>query len=268
MLNIDAFWCGNHECPELQLGGRDPPGRKSSMIQYELALQTRTLPGKEVFVVLNHRAFVQRGLACSHTSSGRARALSSQGKKKKPSFSRASKQNKQNIRIRRAQCFPLSAWAPRKRQHAPTFSRTPTFSGEGAKSLGTKDKMRAWWAHNNQKRKGANLMIKWTLQLQTCHCVKMKCISFFLEMTLRWKCRTLKIRYTIVLCLGGNCQPTDSRIWRDSRLAVKYLAIPATAAPSERIWSQAARVLTVKQNRMSEEITTAMIRGCTHKKLS
>jgi hypothetical protein len=29
-------------------------------------------------------------------------------------------------------------------------------------------------------------------------------------------------------------------------LAVKYLAIPATSAPSERIWSQATRVLTVK----------------------
>jgi hypothetical protein len=41
------------------------------------------------------------------------------------------------------------------------------------------------------------------------------------------------------------------------RLAVKYLAIPATSAPSERIWSRAARVLTVKQNRMSEEVTSA-----------
>ena len=30
------------------------------------------------------------------------------------------------------------------------------------------------------------------------------------------------------------------------RLAAKYLAIPATSAPSERIWSRAARVLTVK----------------------
>ena len=43
------------------------------------------------------------------------------------------------------------------------------------------------------------------------------------------------------------------------RLAVKYLAIPATSASSERIWSQAARVLTVKRNRMSEEITSAMM---------
>jgi hypothetical protein len=43
------------------------------------------------------------------------------------------------------------------------------------------------------------------------------------------------------------------------RLAVKYLAIPATSAPSEHIWSRAARVLTVKQNRMSEEVTSAIM---------
>jgi hypothetical protein len=79
----------------------------------------------------------------------------------------------------------------------------------------------------------------------------MKCISFFLEMTL---CRTLKRRRTIVLCLGGNRQPTDFK-----SLAVKYLAIPATSAPSERIWSRAARVLTVKRNMMSEEVTSAMM---------
>jgi hypothetical protein len=42
-------------------------------------------------------------------------------------------------------------------------------------------------------------------------------------------------------------------------LAVKHLAIPATSAPSERIWSRAARVLTVKRNRMSEEVTSAMM---------
>ena len=42
-------------------------------------------------------------------------------------------------------------------------------------------------------------------------------------------------------------------------LAVKYLAIPAMSAPSERIWSRAARVLTVKRNRMSEEVTSAMM---------
>ncbi len=42
-------------------------------------------------------------------------------------------------------------------------------------------------------------------------------------------------------------------------LAVKYLAIPATSAPSERIWSQAARVLTVKQNRMLEKVTSTIM---------
>jgi hypothetical protein len=43
------------------------------------------------------------------------------------------------------------------------------------------------------------------------------------------------------------------------RLAVKYLAIPATSAPSELIWSLASRVLTVKQNRMSEKVTSAIM---------
>ena len=43
------------------------------------------------------------------------------------------------------------------------------------------------------------------------------------------------------------------------RLAVKYLAIPATSAPSERIWSRAARVLTAKQNRLSEEVSSAIM---------
>jgi hypothetical protein len=41
------------------------------------------------------------------------------------------------------------------------------------------------------------------------------------------------------------------------RLAVKYLAIPSTSALSERIWSQAARVLTAKRNRLSEEVSSA-----------
>lgn len=43
------------------------------------------------------------------------------------------------------------------------------------------------------------------------------------------------------------------------KLAVKYLSVPATSAPSEHIWSQATRFLTVKQNRMSEEVTAAMM---------
>jgi hypothetical protein len=43
------------------------------------------------------------------------------------------------------------------------------------------------------------------------------------------------------------------------RLVVKYLAIPATFAPSEHIWSQAARALTVKQNRMLEKVTSVVM---------
>ncbi len=42
-------------------------------------------------------------------------------------------------------------------------------------------------------------------------------------------------------------------------LAVKYLAIPAISAPSERIWSRAARVLTAKQKRLSEDVSSAIM---------
>ena len=43
------------------------------------------------------------------------------------------------------------------------------------------------------------------------------------------------------------------------KLVIKYLAVPATSAPSERIWSRAARVPTVKRNRMKEDVTAAMM---------
>ncbi len=43
------------------------------------------------------------------------------------------------------------------------------------------------------------------------------------------------------------------------KLAIKYLPVPATSALSEGIWSQAARVLPVKQNRMREEVTADMM---------
>ena len=43
------------------------------------------------------------------------------------------------------------------------------------------------------------------------------------------------------------------------KLAIKYLGIPATSAPSERIWSRAARVLNVKRSRMKEDVTAAMM---------
>ena len=42
-------------------------------------------------------------------------------------------------------------------------------------------------------------------------------------------------------------------------LAATFLAIPATSAPSERVWSRAARILTAKRNRMKQDVTQAMM---------
>ena len=42
-------------------------------------------------------------------------------------------------------------------------------------------------------------------------------------------------------------------------LAAIFLAIPATSAPSERVWSRAARILTAKQNKMKQDVTQAMM---------
>ena len=44
-----------------------------------------------------------------------------------------------------------------------------------------------------------------------------------------------------------------------SKLAAKYFTIPATSAPSERIWSRAARVLTAKRANLKPEVTSRMI---------
>ena len=63
---------------------------------------------------------------------------------------------------------------------------------------------------------------------------------------------------------GFNC-PLDwwrsnwGRYKRLSKLAIKFLSIPATSAPSERVWSRAARVLTAKRSRMKQDATQAMM---------
>jgi hypothetical protein len=44
-----------------------------------------------------------------------------------------------------------------------------------------------------------------------------------------------------------------------SQLAAKYLSIPATSAPSERVWSRAARVITAKRANLDPEVTSRMI---------
>jgi hypothetical protein len=43
------------------------------------------------------------------------------------------------------------------------------------------------------------------------------------------------------------------------QLSQKYLSIPATSAPSERIWSQCSLVISKKRNRLSEDIVTSVI---------
>ena len=42
-------------------------------------------------------------------------------------------------------------------------------------------------------------------------------------------------------------------------LAAIFLAIPAASAPSERVWSRAARILTATWNRMKQDVTQAMM---------
>ena len=44
-----------------------------------------------------------------------------------------------------------------------------------------------------------------------------------------------------------------------SQLAKEYLSIPATSAPSERVWSRAARVIRAKRARLDPEITARMM---------
>ena len=74
-----------------------------------------------------------------------------------------------------------------------------------------------------------------------------------------FKMNMQNIEKTVYNCPLSWWKSSHHRFKNLESLAVKYLAIPATSAPSERIWSRAARVLTVKQNRMSEEVTSAMM---------
>ena len=43
------------------------------------------------------------------------------------------------------------------------------------------------------------------------------------------------------------------------KLAVEFLTIPATSAPSERVWSRAARVLAAKRACLNPEVTSRMM---------
>ncbi len=44
-----------------------------------------------------------------------------------------------------------------------------------------------------------------------------------------------------------------------ARLAGLYLAVPATAAPSERIWSRASRILTLKRANLKAKVSQRMM---------
>lgn len=44
-----------------------------------------------------------------------------------------------------------------------------------------------------------------------------------------------------------------------AKLAQVYLAIPATSAPSERVWSRAARILTCKRSKLQPEVAQGMM---------
>jgi hypothetical protein len=41
-----------------------------------------------------------------------------------------------------------------------------------------------------------------------------------------------------------------------AKLAIEYLAIPATSAPSERIWSRLANMLSIRRSLMNPEIAS------------
>ena len=44
-----------------------------------------------------------------------------------------------------------------------------------------------------------------------------------------------------------------------AKLAKKYLYIPATSAPSERVWSRAPNILTIRRARMSDTVAESIM---------
>ena len=86
---------------------------------------------------------------------------------------------------------------------------------------------------------------------------EMKCINFSLGNDFKMKMQNNETK--VYTCPLDWWKTSAHRFKNLERLAVKYLASPATSAPSERIWSRAARVLTAKRNRLSEEVSSAMM---------
>ena len=52
---------------------------------------------------------------------------------------------------------------------------------------------------------------------------------------------------------------SENQIFIVAWVAQAYLSIPATSAPSERIWSIAAQILTAKRARLSEDVTSGIM---------
>ena len=75
----------------------------------------------------------------------------------------------------------------------------------------------------------------------------------------KFKMKMQNVESKVYNCPLSWWKSSAGRYMNLGKLVIKYLAVPATSAPSERIWSRAARVLTVKRNRMKEDVTAAMM---------
>ena len=57
------------------------------------------------------------------------------------------------------------------------------------------------------------------------------------------------------------------KLWKENesqfpelkQLAIEFLSIPATSAPSKRVWSRASRVISAKRSKINPEVTSRMI---------
>ena len=93
------------------------------------------------------------------------------------------------------------------------------------------------------------------------------------DATIRQKCETELTAYLFGVCqdlMDKNGKYSNPLEWWEkyesnypilARLAVAvvFLAIPATSAPSERIWSRAAGVLTTKRANLDPEVASGMM---------
>ena len=76
-----------------------------------------------------------------------------------------------------------------------------------------------------------------------------------------------------ILSAGASIKNSDGsyvnplKIWRRNegtypvlaKLAKAYLSIPATSVPSERVWSRAAHVLSIKRSRLGEDVASGIM---------